>query len=66
MDSDKLDTGFRVFRLADSNMQDVYYRPQEFSQETLDLFANNVKPGRTPLDLLTQVMLDWVCCFRSK
>ena len=54
-----LDTGFRVHRLADSNMQDVYYRPHEYRQEQLDLFADNVKPDRTPDDLLAQVMLDW-------
>ena len=54
-----LDTGFRVYRLDSSNMQDVYYRPQDYKQETLDLFADNVKPDRTPDDLLAQVMLDW-------
>jgi adenine-specific DNA-methyltransferase len=54
-----LDTGFRVYRLDDSNMQDVYYRPQDYKQAALDLFADNVKPDRTPDDLLTQVMLDW-------
>ena len=54
-----LDTGFRVYRLADSNMQDVYYKPQEYSQGTLDMFADNVKPDRTADDLLAQVMLDW-------
>jgi adenine-specific DNA-methyltransferase len=56
---DHLDTGFRVYRLSDSNMQDVYYKPQEYTQETLDMFADNVKPDRTPDDLLAQVMLDW-------
>ena len=55
----KLDTGFRVYRLADSNMQDVYYRPQDYKQETLQLFADNIKPDRTADDLLAQVMLDW-------
>lgn len=56
---DHLDTGFRVYRLDSSNMQDVYYRPQDYKQEALDLFADNVKPDRTPDDLLAQVMLDW-------
>jgi adenine-specific DNA-methyltransferase len=56
---DNLDTGFRVYRLADSNMQDVYYKPQEYKQEALDLFADNVKPDRTSDDLLAQIMLDW-------
>src|SRR5690606_39224622 len=54
-----LDTGFRVYRLDSSNMQDVYYRPQDYKQDQLDMFADNVKPDRTPDDLLAQVMLDW-------
>lgn len=54
-----LDIGFRVYRLADSNMQDVYYRPQDYKQETLNMFADNIKPDRTADDLLAQVMLDW-------
>src|SRR5690606_31606616 len=54
-----IDYGFRVYRLDESNMQDVYYRPQDYKQETLDLFADNVKPDRTADDLLAQVMLDW-------
>lgn len=54
-----IDYGFRVFRLDDSNMQDVYYKPQEYAQANLDLFADNVKSDRTADDLLAQVMLDW-------
>lgn len=53
------DFGFRVYKLDTSNMQDVYYRPQDYKQTTLDLFADNVKPGRSAMDLVTQVMLDW-------
>ncbi|MDM8121361.1 site-specific DNA-methyltransferase [Mediterranea massiliensis] len=53
---DKLDIGFRVLKLDSSNMQDVYYTPQEFTMN--DLFADNVKPDRTAEDLLFQVMLD--------
>ena len=56
---DTQDYGFRVYRLADSNMQDVYYRPQDYKQETLNMFADNIKPDRTADDLLAQVMLDW-------
>lgn len=56
---DKLDIGFRVYRLDESNMQDVYYKPQDYQQENLDLFSDNVKPDRTDDDLLAQVMLDW-------
>lgn len=53
---EKLDTGFRVFKLDTSNMEDVYYTPQEFDEQ--NLFADNVKPDRTNEDLLFQVMLD--------
>ena len=56
---DEQDYGFRVYRLDSSNMQDVYYKPQDYNQNQLDLFADNVKEGRTAEDLLTQVMLDW-------
>ncbi|WP_460544131.1 site-specific DNA-methyltransferase, partial [Echinicola sediminis] len=54
-----LDYGFRVYCLDSSNMQDVYYRPQDYQQSQLDAFADNVKPDRTPDDLLAQIMLDW-------
>ena len=56
---DEQDYGFRVYRLDSSNMQEVYYKPQDYNQNQLDLFADNVKEGRTAEDLLTQVMLDW-------
>ena len=52
----KLDVGFRVLKLDSSNMQDVYYRPEESSESTL--FEDNIKPDRTPEDLLFQVMLE--------
>ena len=51
-----LDTGFRVLKLDSSNMEDVYYTPQEF--ELQSLFNENVKADRTNEDLLFQVMLD--------
>lgn len=54
-----IDYGFRVYQLDDSNMQDVYYKPQDYKQTALDLFADNVKSDRTADDLLAQVMLDW-------
>lgn len=53
---EKLDTGFRVFKLDTSNMEDVYYTPQEFDEQKL--FTDNVKADRTNEDLLFQVMLD--------
>lgn len=54
-----IDYGFRVYKLDESNMQDVYYKPQEYNQTQLDAFADNVKADRTADDLLAQVMLDW-------
>ena len=54
-----IDYGFRAYRLDESNMQDVYYRPQDFDQAKMDLFGDNVKPDRTEDDLLAQVLLDW-------
>lgn len=52
----KLDVGFRVLKLDSSNMEDVYYRPEDASDTTL--FEDNIKPDRTPEDLLFQVMLE--------
>lgn len=51
-----LDIGFRVLKLDTSNMEDVYYRPEDSSESTL--FENNVKEGRSSEDLLFQVMLE--------
>ena len=53
---DRLDTGFRVLKLDSSNMEEVYYTPQEFTMQSL--FSENVKADRTGEDLLFQVMLD--------
>ena len=52
-----LDTGFRVLRLDSSNMKEVFYKPEEFTQENIALFADNVKADRTDEDLLFQTML---------
>ena len=46
------DIGFRVFRIADSNMKDVYYSAKEYSQSDLFYFTDNIKEDRTGLDLL--------------
>jgi len=54
-----IDYGFRVYRLDESNMADVYHTPQDYDQDKLELFADNVKEDRTADDLLAQVMLDW-------
>lgn len=53
-----IDYGFRVFRVDTTNMEDVYYRPADYDQRQMNMFANNIKPDRTPEDLLFQVMLD--------
>ena len=55
-----LDTGFRVFRLDDSNFNPgVKASPGEYNQQQLDLFANNIKTDRTDLDLLFGSILAW-------
>lgn len=55
-ESAKIDVGFRVLKLDSSNMEDVYYKPEDSSEATL--FEDNVKPDRTGEDLLFQVMLE--------
>lgn len=58
MSRNDLDIGFRVLKLDSSNMKEVYYKPEEYSQSLLSSFEDNIKEDRTPLDLLFQVMLD--------
>lgn len=55
----KLDIGFRVLKVDSSNMADVYYTPDAIEQGQLQIFTENIKPDRTPEDLLFQVLLDW-------
>lgn len=55
----KIDTGFRVFRVSESNMEDVYYHPEELTQTMLGGMVSNIKPDRTDLDLLYACLLDW-------
>ena len=57
-DLSKLDIGFRVFRVDSSNMRDVYYKPEEFTQTMLGEAVSNIKPDRTDLDLLYACLLD--------
>ena len=52
------DGGFRCLRLDSSNMQDVYYTPDATRQDLLSFTTDNIKPDRTPEDLLFQVMLE--------
>lgn len=58
VDASKLDIGFRVYKTDDTNMKDVFYHPVELDQKKLALLENNIKDGRSPEDLLTQVILD--------
>ena len=58
--AETLDTGFRVFRLDDSNFNPgVKASPSEYNQQQLDLFANNIKADRNDLDLLFGSILAW-------
>ncbi|MDO4563911.1 MAG: site-specific DNA-methyltransferase [Clostridia bacterium] len=54
-----LDTGFRVFKLDDSNMKDVYYSPNDIDQQNLFDMVSNIKDDRSDLDLLFGCLLDW-------
>lgn len=54
-----LDTGFRVLKLAETNMTDVYYSPLEINQQMLLEQEENIKPDRTDLDLLFGCLIDW-------
>lgn len=60
------DCGFRVFKVDSSNMEEVYYRPADYNQGQMELFAENIKKDRTPEDLLFQVMLDLGVLLSSK
>lgn len=54
--AERLDVGFRVLKLDSSNMEDVFYTPEDFDAHNIFTTVDNVKPDRTPLDLLFQVM----------
>ena len=56
---EKLDTGFRVFRIDSGNYKNVTMQPNEYDQQMLDLFVDNIKADRTDLDLLFGAMLAW-------
>ena len=53
------DNGFRVLKLDDTNMEDVYYSAQEYDQGMLQKMESNIKPDRTDLDLLFGCLLEW-------
>ena len=54
-----LDVGFRVLKLDDSNMKDVYYAADDYDQQNLVDMISNIKEDRTDLDLLFGCLLDW-------
>ena len=56
---DRLDTGFRVFRLDSSNFEEMSLAPKDYDQKRLDLFVDNIKRERTDLDLLFGALLSW-------
>lgn len=58
-DAKDLDIGFRVFKCDESNYKNVAFAPKDYSQESLDLFVDNIKEDRTDLDLLFDCMLRW-------
>jgi len=58
VDTDKLDIGFRVYKVHSTNMKDVFYHPNELKPVHLEMVVSNIKEDRTPEDLLTQVILD--------
>lgn len=53
------DGGFRVFKLDDSNMNDVYYSTGDYNQDMLSMLESNVKSDRSDLDLLFGCLLEW-------
>ena len=57
--ADELDIGFRVLKVADTNMEDVYYSADEYDQPMLKQMESNIKPDRTDLDLLFGCLLEW-------
>lgn len=57
--SESLDIGFRVLKLDDTNMKDVYYAPDDYDQGMLVGLESNIKDDRTDLDLLFGCLIDW-------
>ena len=55
----KPDLGFRVLKLADTNMNDVYYAAGDYTQDLVSQMEGNIKPDRTDMDLLFGCLLDW-------
>lgn len=58
-DCNDKDFGFRVFRIDESNMKDVYYSPSDISQSLLAMLESNIKEDRSSLDLFFGCLLEW-------
>lgn len=56
---ENLDIGFRVLKLDDTNMNDVYYAAGDYTQDMIAMMESNIKPNRTDMDLLFGCLLDW-------
>ena len=54
-----LDTGFRVFKMDDTNMKDVYYAAGDYDQDLISMMESNIKEDRTDMDLLFGCLLEW-------
>ena len=59
MTTQDLDIGFRVLKLDDTNMKDVYYAADDYSQDMIAGLESNIKDNRTDLDLLFGCLIDW-------
>ena len=59
LSTNSFDGGFRIFKLDDSNMKDVYYAPADYDQGMLAMLESNIKEDRTDLDLLFGCLLEW-------
>ena len=55
----RFDDGFRVLKLDDSNMNDVYYAAGDYTQDLVAMMESNVKSDRTDLDLLFGCLIEW-------
>lgn len=66
LSAQNFDTGFRVLKLDSSCMKDIYYNPEDVTQDLLIGLEDNIKEDRTPEDLLFQVMLDMGVLLSSK
>ena len=58
-DAKDLDVGFRVFKCDESNYKEVALAPKDYDQGQLELLVDNIKDGRSDLDLLFDCMLRW-------